>query len=154
MLINVNDTFNCLYLYQYLGLHEEIILGYTSPLTHWGRMMHICVSKLTIIGLEWLVAWWARSHYLNQCWNIVKWNCRNKLQWNLQQNSHIFIQENAFENIVCKMAAILSQPQCIKLIVFNNHCSRSNAGPWGLFYYNGLEIHILWGFNLFLYKLL
>ena len=29
------------------------------------------------------------------------------------QNSHIFIQENAFENIVCEIAAILSRPQCV-----------------------------------------
>ena len=33
---------------------------------------------------------------------------RNKPQWNLNQNSYIFIQENAIENVVWKMAAILS----------------------------------------------
>ena len=53
------------------------------------------------------------SHYLNQCWNIVNWNLRNKLQWNIQRNSYIFIQENAFENVVCEMAVILSRPQCV-----------------------------------------
>ena len=37
----------------------------------------------------------------------------NKLQWNLKQNSYIFIQENAFENVVCEMVAISSRPQCI-----------------------------------------
>ena len=37
----------------------------------------------------------------------------NKLQWNLNQNSYIFIQENAFENAIWKMAAILSPPQCV-----------------------------------------
>ena len=31
-----------------------------------------------------------------------------------KQNSYISIQENAFENIVCEMAAILSRPQCVK----------------------------------------
>ena len=30
-----------------------------------------------------------------------------------QQNLYIFIQENTFENVVCKMTAILSQPQYI-----------------------------------------
>ena len=25
----------------------------------------------------------------------------------------LFIKENAFENVVCEMAAILSQPQCV-----------------------------------------
>ena len=33
----------------------------------------------------------------------------DNIQWNLKQNSYIFIRENAFENVVCKMAAILSQ---------------------------------------------
>ena len=32
---------------------------------------------------------------------------QNKLKWNLQQNINIFLQENAFENVVCKMLAIL-----------------------------------------------
>ena len=56
----------------------------------------------------------APCHYLNQCWNIVSSNLRNKLQWNLKWNSCTFIQENAFENVVCEMAAILSRPQCVK----------------------------------------
>ena len=30
----------------------------------------------------------------------------NKLQWNINRNEHTFIQENAFENVVWKMAAI------------------------------------------------
>ena len=49
-----------------------------------------------------------------KCWNIVNLTLRNnKLQWNLNQNSHIFIQENSFENIACEMAAILSWPHCV-----------------------------------------
>ena len=32
----------------------------------------------------------------------------NKLQWNFNQNTKLLIQDNAFENIVCGMAAILS----------------------------------------------
>ena len=31
----------------------------------------------------------------------------NKLQWNFNRNSNIFIQENAFESVACKMVAIL-----------------------------------------------
>ena len=45
----------------------------------------------------------APSHYLNQWWNIVTWNLRNKFQWN--QNSNILIEENTFEN-VCEMLSI------------------------------------------------
>ena len=59
------------------------------------------------------------SHYLNQCWNIVNLAIWNKLQWNLKRNWYIFIQENAFENVVRKLAAILSPPQCIKYLVSN-----------------------------------
>ena len=33
---------------------------------------------------------------------------------NFSQNRTIFIKENAFENVVWKMAAILSRPQCVK----------------------------------------
>ena len=55
----------------------------------------------------------APSHYLNQCWDIVKWTLRNKLQWNFNQNSNIFIQENAFESVSWEMAAILSWSQCV-----------------------------------------
>ena len=37
-----------------------------------------------------------------------------KSQWNSDQNSNIFIQQNVFENVLSKMAAILSRPQCAK----------------------------------------
>ena len=80
-------------------------------LTHWGRVTHICVGKLTIIGSD--NGWSAPSHYLNQCWNIVNSNLRNKLQWNPRQNSFIFIQENAFENVVCNRASIQSRSQWV-----------------------------------------
>ena len=60
-----------------------------------------------------LGAWPVPSHYLNQCWNIVNWDPGNKLQWNINQNSWIFIQENPSQNVVWKMAAILSRPQCV-----------------------------------------
>ena len=33
---------------------------------------------------------------------------------NFSQNTTIFIKENVFENVVWKMAAILSRPQCVK----------------------------------------
>ena len=84
-------------------------------LTHWGRVTHICVSDLIIIGSDnrWLVAWSAPSHYQNQCWNIVNKTLRNKLQWIFNRNSNIFIEENTFENVVCEMLFISSRPQCV-----------------------------------------
>ena len=43
----------------------------------------------------------------------VNCNLRNKLQWNLNQNYKIFIQENVFKNVVCEMGAILFWPHCV-----------------------------------------
>ena len=82
-----------------------------AVLTPWGRATHICVGKLTTIssdnglspGRRQVIIW-------NYCWNIVKWN----LEWNFNRNSNIFIQENAFQNVVWEMASILSRPQCVK----------------------------------------
>ena len=53
------------------------------------------------------------SHYLNQCWFIANQILRNNIQWNFNRKLNIFIQENAFQNVVCKMVTILSWPQCV-----------------------------------------
>ena len=49
---------------------------------------------------------------LNQCWVIAGWITRSKLQWHLNQNTEIFIQEKAFENVVAKY-----RPCCVRLDV-------------------------------------
>ena len=38
---------------------------------------------------------------------------RNTFQWNLSRNFRIFIQENVFENVGCKMEYILFRYQCV-----------------------------------------
>ena len=69
---------------------------------------HICVSESGQHWFrQWLLAYSVPTHYLNQCSLIVHRTLRNKLQWNLNQNSKIFIEENAFESVVCEMVAIL-----------------------------------------------
>ena len=84
-------------------------------LTHWGRLTHICVSKLTIIGSDnGLLPGRRQAIIWTNAGIFVNWTLRNKLQWNFNRNSSIFIQENRFENVIWKMAAILSQPQCVK----------------------------------------
>ena len=65
---------------------------------------------------KWLVTYPATSHYLNQCWNSVNWTLGNKLQWNLNQNVYIFIQENAFEKFFWKW-----RPLCLCLNVLTLH---------------------------------
>ena len=58
--------------------------------------------------------WSVPSHYLHQCWNIVNWTFHWKIfQWNVDRNSNIYIQENPFENVVPKVATILSRPHCV-----------------------------------------
>ena len=37
------------------------------------------------------------GHYLNHCWNIANWTLRKILQWNLNQNTKLFIHDNAFK---------------------------------------------------------
>ena len=54
---------------------------------------------------------YSQSHNLNRWWNIVDWTLRNKLQWNFNRNSFIFIQENACRNVVWKIVAILFRSQ-------------------------------------------
>ena len=39
----------------------------------------------------------------------------SKLQWNINRNLHIFIQENTFESVVCEMVSILSRPQRVNI---------------------------------------
>ena len=49
------------------------------------------------------------SHYLNQCWVIVNWTLRNKLQWNL---SEIKIQNPCFTKIHLKLSSANWRPFC------------------------------------------
>ena len=53
--------------------------------------------------------------------DIVNWTLRNKLQWNSNRNSNIFIHENALENVVCEMASILPPPQCVNSLIGVKH---------------------------------
>ena len=73
-------------------------------LTHWGQVTHICISKLTIIVSHNGWSPGASSHYINQCWSIINWTFRNKLQRNRNRNSYIFIPENTFKDVICEIA--------------------------------------------------
>ena len=57
-----------------------------------------------------------RHHYLNQYWVIVNWPLRNKLQWNFNHHTKLFIYKNASENIVCEIAAILSRVRWVNVL--------------------------------------
>ena len=98
-----------------------------SNSTHWGWVTHICVSKFFSLGSDNGLSPGRRQAII---WTnaIINWTLRNKHQWNFNQNSYIFIQENAFEMVVWKMPAILSRPQCVKRHT-NHHHRTSVAHP-------------------------
>ena len=105
------------------GVSSEFIYSYSFitknfhtlalSITHWGRVMHICTSKLTIIGSD-------NGLFPERCQAIICTKAGILLIGPLGTNfneilseiCNIFIQENAFECVICKMVAILSQPQC------------------------------------------
>ena len=94
-------------------MHNSTMCFIRYPLTRWGHATCICVSKLSIIAS----AWAAPNHYMymRQYGIIVKWIPGSTLQWNLNRNWDIFVPDSEFENVVWKIAAILSRPQCVEL---------------------------------------
>ena len=82
--------------------------GKLIRLSRWGRVTHMCVSKLTIIGSDNDLPPEAMLEY----YQIV---LRNKIRWNCNRNSYNFIQENAFGNVDKKTASALSRSQCVIL---------------------------------------
>ena len=112
-------------------------IGANLVLTHLPLVPHICVSESGQYWFRlWLVAYSAPSHYLKQCWVIVNWTLRNKLQWNFNQNTKLFIHEIASENIACEMAAILSSGRWVKHLITCPEVTymswRSNTGLVGV----------------------
>ena len=88
--------------------------------THWGWVRPICIGKLTIIGSDNGLSPHRRQAIIWTNAGILLIWPLEKIMWNFNPNSYIFIQENAFENVVWKMAAILSQPQRVPWSVKNN----------------------------------
>ena len=114
---------------QYLAGHSSIYHSFTPSDFHPSTICHIqplfthsfILSFILLLDhstmcntFKQMVGWSTPSHYLDQCWNIVNLTLRNKLQWNFKQNSYIFIQENAFENVVRNVLVNLSLSQCVK----------------------------------------
>ena len=74
-----------------------------------GTMTDICVTEIWVtIGL-------GNVHVRRQAitWTNTDLLSIGPLKTNLNKNKIIYIPENAHENVVCKMAAILSRPQCV-----------------------------------------
>ena len=78
--------------------------------------IYIYVSKLNSIGSDNGLS--PGRHQTIICTNagilLIRNVATNFREILIKRNSYIFIQENAFENIVCEIAAILSRPRCVK----------------------------------------
>ena len=88
-----------------------------NKLTHWGRATHICVSKLTTIGSDNGLSPGRRQAIIWTIAGILLFGPLETNRWKFNLNSNIFIQENAFENVVWEMASI-----CLGLNVLMSVC--------------------------------
>ena len=107
-------------LFVFCGIHlrafsqlvPELLLSIIN-LTHWGRVTHICVSKHYTICSD--------NGLSPRRRQAIIWT-NAFFRWNLTRNLYIFTQENAFENVVRKLTAILSRPQCVKKYTYKTYC--------------------------------
>ena len=84
-------------------------------LTHWGRVMHICVSKLTIIGLDnGLLPGWQQAII----WTIAGLLSIIPLGTNFSEIL-IWIQTFSFKEMHLKVASAKWKPFCLGLNVLN-----------------------------------
>ena len=87
----------------------------TQHLTQWGRVMHICASKLISIGSD---NGLSPGRQQSIIWNDVKILLTELLGTNFSGiliEIHTFsLKRNAFENVVWEMAAVLSLPQSVR----------------------------------------
>ena len=124
-------SFKKIHLLTSSGKWRPFCLGH-NVLTHWGWVTHICIGNLTIIGLDNGLSPGRRQAIIwTNAGILLIRQTRNKLQWNVDQNSNIFIHENAFESVLCEMASILSRPQCVNgLLSPDRHNAMSSlTGP-------------------------
>ena len=84
-------------------------------------------SKCCLIEADWRIYastnWPALVQMMACAWPALKplskpmlgycWTVSHKLQWNFNRKSFYFIREKAFENVIWKMAAILSRLLCV-----------------------------------------
>ena len=87
----------------------------TQSLTHWGRVTHICVVKLTIIGSDNDLSPGRRQAIIwtNAGILLIGPLGTNFIEIWIGIQTFSF-KENALEDVVCEMASILSRPQCVK----------------------------------------
>ena len=82
-------------------------------LTHWGRVTHICISNLTIIGSNNGLSPGRRQAivWTNTGKLFIRTIGKNSVKF--QSKFRHFHKKNAFENVIWKITAILFHPQCV-----------------------------------------
>ena len=116
----VNDIFKCIFLNKIIHLIIQIYWNWflRLPLTHWGRVMHICVGKLTIIGSDnGLLPGW--------CQAIIWTNAGILLIWPLGTNFNEILfgfQTFSFKEMHLKMSSAKWRPFCLGLNVLRICC--------------------------------
>ena len=93
-------------------------------LNHWGRATLTCFGKslVQIMAcsldsaklLSKLVSRWQAIILTSAGILLIVPPLGKKLRRNWNRNSNIFFQENAFGNVVCEMASIVSWPGCVE----------------------------------------
>ena len=96
---------------------EAIILG-LNVLTHWGRVTHICVGKLTIIGSDNGLSPGRRQAIIwtNPWILLIRTPGTNFSE--ILSEIHIFNSRKSIWKCRLEKAAILSRPQCVKCGLF------------------------------------
>ena len=77
--------------------------------------MYVSVNWVSIVSDNGLSTVRPQAIIWNNAGMLLVQPPKNKLQWNPDHNSHIFIEENACEYTVWKKATILCRPQCVKI---------------------------------------
>ena len=123
----------------HLGIGTDILgpnYYHGLTLTHWGRVTHIYVIKLTIIGSD---NGLSPGRHQAIIWTIAGILLIGPFGTNFSnRNSYIFIQENAFENVVCEMASI-----CLGLNVDNYiHYKMWDEITYAFSTFNGVAVEV------------
>ena len=133
------DNFHCS---QWWKINQNDIYSSVHLLTHWGRVTHKCVGNSTIISSDnGLAPGWCQTIIRTNAGILLIGPLGKKIQWNFNRNLYIFNKEDTFENVVWKLAAILSRPQCVK------PTSIVAAGPG-----DTQHIFIKWGIVITVYQ--
>ena len=119
--VSIDSSGNCVWTSAGTLMSQFMSRIYTGPtleeLTHWDRVTHMFVSKLTITGpykgfppgrCQAII--WTRA-------GIMLIGPLGTIRWNLTQNWYIFIQGNAFKNVDRKLAVIWPRPHCVYICI-------------------------------------